>query len=148
MPQPTLQVQNRLNLVLPIRTDRIEPLKALLGGLGSAGDNPLSTALARLGNVHFAQFVFLERDTRLGVFTIYDGDFDAYILSFTEHVGAIFNAVLENIEGGDAVRPVQEKRDAFLDFIRRHNHTGIGRFDAYPDRRRFDIVDALLETGR
>jgi hypothetical protein len=44
--------------------------------------------------------------------------------------------------------PVQRHRDAFVEFIRRHNHAGVGRFDAYPNRRRFDIADALQETGR
>jgi hypothetical protein len=142
-----LPVQNRLNLVLPIRPDRVGHLQAALSSLAGA-QNPLTAALQRLGNVHFAQFVFLEQNTRLGVFTIYDGDFDAYILSFTEHVGDIFNLVLANIEGAEAVMPVQRHRDAFVAFIKRHTHEGVGRFDAYPNQRRFDIADALQETGR
>jgi hypothetical protein len=146
MSQP-LQVQNRLNLVLPIRPDRLGHLEEALSSLGGA-ENPLSAALKRLGNVHFAQFVFLEQNTRLGVFTIFDGDFDAYILSFTEHVGDIFNLVLANIEGAQDVMPVQSHRDEFVKFIKRHDRPGVGRFDAYPNQRRFDITDALLETGR
>jgi hypothetical protein len=148
MPDGTLRVQDRLNLVLPIRPGRGAPLKAALAATATGPQNLLKTALTRLGNVHFAEFVFLENDTRLGVFTIFDGDFDAYILSFTEHIGPIFNAILANIEGGDAVTPVQEHRDEFVKFIGKHNLPALGRFEAYPNRRRFDIADALEETGR
>ncbi len=143
-----LRVQDRLNLVLPIRSGQGPHLKAALAASGSGSESILKTALTRLGNVHFAEFVMLENDTRLGVFTIFDGDFDAYILSFTQHVGPIFNAILAHIEGGAAVTPVQEHPDDFVEFIRKHNLPALGRFDAYPNRRRYDIADALEETGR
>jgi hypothetical protein len=77
-----MPVQTPLNLVMPIADGELQNLVAVLSGLSQSKDQPLRNALKGLGNVHFAQFVFLEKGTRLGVFTIYDGDFDDYILFF------------------------------------------------------------------
>ena len=44
--------------------------------------------------------------------------------------------------------PVQQHREAFLQFIKDHNLAGLGLFSAYPNRRLFDIQDALRETNR
>ncbi len=141
-----LAVQTRLNLVLPVRDGERDRLIALLGGLDRNPTSPLRAALQALGNVHFAQFVFLEKGTRLGVFTIYDGDFDDYILSFVEQIGEIFNMVLQHIDGGPELIPVQLHREQFLRFIRAHDLPGLGGFTAYPGRRAFDIQQALEEA--
>jgi hypothetical protein len=142
-----LPVQTPLNLVMPIQDGERDKLIGVLAGLSQSQSNPLRQALQALGNVHFAQFVFLEKGTRLGVFTIYDGDFDDYILSFVEHIGNVFNAVLQHIgDGGADLVPVQEHRGDFLRFIRTHDLSGLGQFSAYPGRRAFDIQQALEET--
>jgi len=149
MTTQALAVQDRLNLILPLKPDCILKLLAGLKGLDEQEVNPLHTALVGLGNVHFAQFVMLENNTRLGVFTIFDGSFDDYILSFTEHIGDIFNLILSNVaDGAEKLVPVQQHRDAFLQFIKDHNLAGLGLFSAYPNRRLFDIKDALEETNR
>ena len=99
--------------------------------------------------MHFAQFVLLEGGSRLGVFTIFDGPFDDYILSFTEHIGDVFNIVLNHVgDGAEHIVPVQQNRDAFLQFIKGHDALGLGLFSAYPNRRLFDIKDALAEAGK
>ena len=139
----TSRVQKPLNLVLPIEPKALVSLKQLLAKMDRTSPKPVHVALERLGNVHFAQFVFLEQETRLGVLTLYDGDFDEYILSFVESIGDIFNAILMHIQGGQAVTPVQTHREQFLEFIRAHNHAGLGVFSAYPGRRAYDIKDAL-----
>ncbi len=139
-PFPT---QTPLNLILPIKKGSAPALKALLTGVTARPDKPVEHALTALGNVHHAQFVFLEDDTRLGVLTWYDGPFDDYILSFVEHIGGIFNAVLQYVEGADAIIPVEFHRDAFLAFIASHDHHSLHAFSAYPGRRLFDIKDAL-----
>jgi hypothetical protein len=148
MTEPMLSVQNRLNLILPLKAGATPALIAALRSLNEGPVNPLHDALVNLGNVHFAQFVLLENGTRLGVFTIFDGDFDEYILSFTHHVGDIFNAILVHVEGADEIVPVQEHKDEFLQFISDHNLPGLGLFSAYPNRRLFDIQDALEEKAR
>lgn len=145
MPDSSHRVQNPLNLVLPVRPGHFTALMALLQAADGSGI--VRTAMNGLANVHFAQFVPLENNTRLGVFTIYDGDFDSYILSFVEHIGPIFNAILAHVEGGSAVTPVEEHADAFLDFINAHNHASVGLFSAYPMQRVFDIQDALPEQA-
>ena len=149
MTTQALAVQDRLNLILPLKPDGILRLLAGLKGLDEQDVNPLHAALVGLGNVHFAQFVMLENNTKLGVFTIFDGDFDDYILSFTEHIGDIFNLILANVaDGAEKLVPVQQHREAFLQFIKDHNLAGLGLFSAYPNRRLFDIQDALRETNR
>ena len=135
--------QTPLNLVMPIKPGAAPLLRALLTGVGARPDKPVEQALRRLGNVHHAQFVFLENDTRLGVLTWYDGPFDDYILSFVEHIGGIFNAILQYIDGADALIPVEFHRDAFLAFIAAHDHKCVHAFGAYKDYRLFDIKDAL-----
>jgi hypothetical protein len=135
--------QTPLNLIMPIKTGQAPALRALLTGVGARTDRPVERALTGLGNVHHAQFVFLENDTRLGVLTWYDGPFDDYIVSFVEHIGGIFNAILQFIEGADAMIPVELHREAFLAFIGAHDHKCLHAFSAYPDRRLFDIKDAL-----
>jgi hypothetical protein len=141
-----LAVQTPLNLVMPIKDGERDRLVLALQGISGSPTNPLRTALKALGNVHFAQFVFLEKETRLGVFTIYDGDFDDYILSFVEHIGEIFNKILQHIDGGPDLIPVQSHREQFLRFIRAHDLRGLGQFRAYPGRRAFDIQEALEEA--
>jgi hypothetical protein len=144
---PALAVQTPLNLVMPIKEGEKDRLVQLLAAIERSPGNPLHAALNALGNVHFAQFVFLERGTRLGVFTIYDGDFDDYILSFVEHIGDIFNKILQHIgDGGSDLIPVQDHREKFLEFIQAHDFAGLGQFSAYPARRAFDIQDALKEA--
>jgi hypothetical protein len=147
MPEKALNVQNQLNLVLPLLPGSAQPLLVELNELNTRAVNPLQDALVSLGNVHFAQFVLLEGGTRLGVFTIFDGSFDDYILSFTQHIGDVFNAILKHVgDGAELVVPVQQNRDAFLQFIKAHNAQGLGLFSAYPNRRLFDIRDALAEA--
>jgi hypothetical protein len=102
----SMPVQTPLNLVMPIADGELQNLGEVLKGFNESEDKPLHNALKSLGNVHFAQFVFLEKGTRLGVFTIYDGDFDDYILSFVEHIGEVFNHILKHIgDGGDSSSP-------------------------------------------
>lgn len=158
MAGPPLRVQTPLNLIMPILPGRTGRLLLVLA------TSSIREQLRALGNVHFAQFVLLDGGTRLGVFTIYDGDFDDYVLSFVTHVGDTFDDILEHIDVAhqcqagvcavstpvppplqrDEVTPVRANRARFLEFIRRHDVPGLdGLFRAYPDTRAFDIQDAL-----
>lgn len=143
MSESLFPTQTPLNLVMPIKPGAAPALRALLTGVSARQDKPVERALVGLGNVHHAQFVFLENDTRLGVLTWYDGTFEDYIVSFVEHIGGIFNAILQYVEGADALVPVETHRDAFLAFIAAHDYRCLHAFSAYPGRRLFDIKDAL-----
>lgn len=143
MSQSPFPTQTPLNLIMPIKPGKAADLHALLTGVSAQPGKPVERALVGLGNVHHAQFVFLENDTRLGVLTWYDGPFEDYILSFVEHIGGIFNAILQFIDGADALIPVETHRDAFTAFIRTHDHKCLHAFSAYPNQRIFDIKDAL-----
>jgi hypothetical protein len=153
---PVAHEHKAMNLILPIKPGLGPSLRAILTGEAAgqkgnddkkrgaddhqAGGNGLvQAALRDLGNVHFAQFVFLDNDTRLAVLTIFDGGFDEYIQSFVERIGPIFNAILAHIDGGDAVIPVEMHSDEFLAFIQAHHEEGLGVFSAYPGKRVFDI---------
>jgi hypothetical protein len=143
MSDSAFPTQTPLNLVMPVKPGAAPALRALLTGVAARQDRPVEQALRALGNVHHAQFVLLENETRLGVLTWYDGPFDDYIVSFVEHIGGIFNAILQYIDGADALIPVELHRDAFLAFIAAHDYRTIHTFSAYPGRRLFDIKDAL-----
>jgi len=148
-------VQTPLNLFLPVRRGDEGALENLLMLTRLREPNPIDVALRRLGNVHFAQFVMIPiappagvpdgpPPQSLAVLTPYDGEFDDYIVSFVEAIGDIFDAILMHVDGGEAIVPVRNHRDAFIEFIRMHDiQSGGGIFSAYPGRRTFDIRDAL-----
>jgi cytochrome P450 len=84
-------------------------------------------------HVHFAQFLFIEDDTKLVLFTIYDRDFDSYIEHFALKIGPLFDRIFEHIQNPPP-RPVDEFPKEFVDAIRRHNARPAGDyfFSAYP----------------
>jgi hypothetical protein len=137
-------VQNPLTLVMPLATpeDRrtVESKLAQLQSLSRAA-NPVMAALDELGTVHFARFVFTD-DTHLAVITTYDGDFDAYVNEFIDHIGDVFNDLLQHMDGPPPL-PVQQHRREFLDYVRRHDLRCLPPFySAYPDRTVLDILGA------
>ena len=139
-------VQSPLTLIMKIKSDAAyQELKALLNQIQSAPPdrNPIWVALNKLGNVHFARFVFLNNNTQLAVITTYDGGFDAYINEFIDAIGDIFNALLQRMDGAPPL-PVQQNRDAFLAYVRANDLRGIEPFfSAYPTATVLDIRAAL-----
>jgi hypothetical protein len=138
---PTEAVQHPLTLVMSIRSaeDRAT-LEATLQQLQSQPPerNPIIQALDAIGTVHFARFVFLD-ETRLAVITTYDGDFDAYVNEFVDHIGQVFDALLQHIADAPPL-PVQQHREEFLAYLRAHDLGCIPPFySAYPDRTVLDI---------
>jgi len=75
-------VQNPLTLIMKIKSSAdYEQLNQLLQQIQSLppAQNPIAVALTKIATVHFARFAFFENNTKLGVITSYDGDFDTYI---------------------------------------------------------------------
>jgi hypothetical protein len=138
------QVQNPLTLVMTIRsTDDHRILQSKLGDLQSLprDKNPVITALDKIATVHFARFVFLD-ETRLAVITTYDGDFAAYINEFVDHIGDVFNDLLQHMADAPPL-PVQRHRQEFLDYVLRNDLRCLGPFySAYPERTVLDILNA------
>jgi hypothetical protein len=134
-------VQHPLTLVMTIKSpeDRatldatLQQMQAL-----SPDRNPIATALDTIGTVHFARFVFLD-ETHLAVITTYDGDFDVYINEFVNHIGQVFDALLQHVADAPPL-PVQQHRAEFLTFLRAHDLGCIPPFySAYPERTVLDI---------
>lgn len=136
------QVQSPLTLVMPLKSaQHAQALRQMIEGLAAAPVNPIEVALEALGSVHFARFVLLENDTRLAVITSYDGDFERYVMDFVDHLGPEFDELLAAVADWPADQPVQEHRDAFLDYVRAHDLRCVGSFySAYPELPAIDIV--------
>jgi hypothetical protein len=93
--------------------------------------NPITVALDRIGTVHFARFVFLDK-TRLAVITTYDGSFEDYLNDFINEIGEVFDALLAHMADAPSL-PVEQNRQAFVDYVRAHDLRCLGTFySAYP----------------
>jgi hypothetical protein len=137
-------VQNPLTLVMTVRSpDDHRALQDKLGKLQSLprAHNPVITALDAIATVHFARFVFLD-DTRLAVITTYDGDFAVYINEFVDHIGEVFDDLLQHMDGAPPL-PVARHRAEFLDYVQRNELRCLPPFySAYPRRTVLDILAA------
>ena len=137
-------VQHPLTLVMTVRSaDDRRALQAKIEALQALPreHNPVVRALDTIGTVHFARFVFLD-EQRLAVITTYDGDFDVYINEFVDHIGEVFDDLLQHVEGAPPL-PVQRHREEFLDYVRRHDLRCVPPFySAYPQRTVLDVLAA------
>ena len=133
-PTPETPRQSPLTLVMRIKSrESYEALVALLNQIQSQprDKNPIMTALDRIGTVHFARFVFLD-DTKLAVITTYDGSFEDYLNDFINVIGKIFDALLAHMADAPPL-PVENNRQAFLDYVRANDLRSHGAFySAYP----------------
>ena len=137
-------VQNPLTLVMTLRSPEarralqaeLEQLQAL-----PRDQNPVIRALDGIATVHFARFVFLD-DARLAVITTYDGPFDPYVNEFLDHIGDVFNTILRHMADAPPL-PVQQHRQEFLDYVRRHDLRCLPPlYSAYPGRTVLDVLAA------
>ena len=104
--------------------DRLDPIRP-------EAKNPITQAMNRLGTVHNARFAFV--GDHLLIITVYDGDFNEYIDLFIDELGCVFTKLLVHLEGWPEGKTVQENRQLFLDFIRKHDIPTIGElYRAYP----------------
>ena len=140
--------QNPLTLIMTIRSpEDFQALNARIQKIQSAPPekNPIWIALDKLRIVHFARFVFLENNTKLGIITTYDGSFEDYLNEFIDEIGDVFNALLQHMDGAPPL-PIQQNRSAFRDYIKANDLGGIGPFySAYPQATVLDIQAALSE---
>ncbi|MHC2069744.1 hypothetical protein ACYFX5_19910 [Bremerella sp. T1] len=140
-PEENEMVANALTLVMTCPTDEaFNQLKTKVEGLLGRDDNPINKALDEIGNVHFARFVFLNKSRQVMVITTYDGDFESYIVRFSEKIGDVFNLILAHVEDADSMKDeagnvsVQDNIGEFLEFVKAHDLGAVQPFySAYPD---------------
>jgi hypothetical protein len=131
------QVQNALNLILPLKSPAQMP--ALLRLLLESAPE-IQNALRSLRYVHFARFLPTPDFTALMTITTYDGGLSAYTMDFVAVLGDVFTAVLRFIRDAPPL-PVQQHPRDFLAFVRSHNMP-IGVWSAYPDLTVLEIQRA------
>jgi hypothetical protein len=127
--------QSPLMTVLSIKApvpENAERLKQVL----RFGAPFIEKVLTGARHVHFANFLFLDNDSKLVLFTAYDGDFDAYIGHFAREFGPLFDRFFACVEGGPP-NPIAEHPFEFVQFLRRYQHQPVGGyfFSAYPETR-------------
>jgi cytochrome P450 len=124
--------QSPLIVIMNVRTPVAEHAEALKKVI-TYGAPRIEKKLRDAGHVHFAQFLFIENDSKLVLFTIYDRDFDSYIEHFALEIGPLFDRLFEHIENPPP-QPVARFPKEFVDAIRRHNASPAGDyfFSAYP----------------
>ena len=129
------QVQNALNLFLPLKSPAQMPA---LASLLIEAKPTIQSALASLRYVHFARFLPTPDGTHLWTITTYDGGLDAYTMDFVAVLGDVFTAVLRFIRDAPPL-PVQRHTREFVAFVRSHN-IPIGVWSAYPELTALDIT--------
>jgi cytochrome P450 len=108
-----------LNVIMKVKmplSEHAEILKLVI----KYGAPRIEKKLRDAKHVHFAQFLFLENDSKLALFTIYDRDFDAYIEHFALQVGPLFDLIFEHIQDAPPL-PVNKFPMEFVETIRRFN---------------------------
>lgn len=131
---------NALTLILEARDEQAyESLKTKVRGLLANPENPINKALDRLGNVHFARFVFIDRRREVAIITSYDDDFETYIRRFTATIGDIFNLILDHVKDTESMQNaegkvhVQSHPEQFLEFVKKYDLSAEPPFySAYP----------------
>ena len=125
--------QSPLQTVLPVKNPVPENAAALRKVL-QYGAPFIEKVLREARHVHFASFIFLDNDTKLVLFTAYDGDFDAYIGHFAREFGPLFDRFFSYIENGPP-SPIAEHAFEFVQFLKRFQTPSVGNlfFSAYPE---------------
>ncbi len=94
----------------------------------------IEKVLREARHVHFASFLFMDNDSKLLLFTAFDGDYDSYIGHFAHEFGPLFDRFFSHIENGPPT-PIAEHAFEFVQFLRRFRQPAVGGlfFSAYPE---------------
>ncbi len=124
--------QQPLNVVMRIKSPVAENA-ARLRRIIQDGAPRITQALNEARHVHFAWFELLEGDTKLALHTVYDGDFDAYVMHFALKVDDLFDLLFESIDGAPRL-PVADYPNDFVNTIRQYNQAPVAGYfySAYP----------------
>ena len=140
-------VQQPLAIIMPIKTPvalNAEKLKTII----AVGAPRIELRLDQSRQVHFAWFLLLDNDTKLALFTTFDGDFDAYLKHFALEVGSLFDLLFECLADPPPM-PVAQYPDEFAARVRQFNQAPVGGYfySAYPQAPVAQIQAALARDG-
>ncbi|NML42610.1 hypothetical protein HHL11_02535 [Ramlibacter sp. G-1-2-2] len=114
-----VRTRQPLIVTMPIKAPIAENAARLRAVIRSAAPR-IDSVLLGSSMVQVAWFEFLAGDTLLTLHTVYDGDFDSYILHFAESAGELFDQIFECIEGAPPM-PVADYPFEFVETVRRFN---------------------------
>jgi hypothetical protein len=108
--------------------------------------------LARVGTIHFARWVFIDKRRRLLFASNYDGALETYMDDFINKVGWGLNLVFSNGVGYPSSRWLvldgAKREQQFKDFLRRHQLPTEVWYKAYPGLTAFDLKrNTLIREG-
>lgn len=109
----------------------------------AAGAPTIEDALRESGHVHVAWFGLVSGGTELALYTVYDGEFDAYIEHFALNV-ELFDELFQFIEDPPPT-PVRRHPKEFVEKIRQYDRAPVGNyfFSACPTMPVADIRNRL-----
>ena len=117
-PQPSENVQRMMNLIMPLRDP--SPIGRAKAALAIAQNvDEIFSGLDNVGTVHFARFDLI--GDNLCMISVYDGDFSNYIRDFIITIGSVFDAVMDHVEGGEALKPTAKNPEKFIDWVHAHD---------------------------
>jgi hypothetical protein len=116
-------LQMHMNLVMPL-ADQTPVGRARAAQAIAANIDELFTGLNNVGTVHFARFDLIGGN--LCMYSVFDGDFRAYIRDFICVFGSVFDSLL-GLVADPPPSPSALHPEAFIDWIHRHDSFQIPR---------------------
>jgi hypothetical protein len=135
-----LLVQTPLHTVLPIRSP-VDFHSQALRQVIAHGAPFIEKVIYDSKMVHFASFLFLDNDSKLVLFTMYDGDFDTYIGHFAREFGHLFDRFFSHVAISPPM-PIQEHPFEFVQYLKQFSQQPVEGyyFSAYPETESSRIV--------
>lgn len=132
--------QQPLQVVMRIRSPVAENAALLRRAIVDSAPR-VQQVLEESRHVHFAWFQLLDGDTQLALQTVYDGDFDSYLMHFALKVDDVFDSLFRFLEDAPPL-PVREHPEAFVEAMRRYNRAPLAGyfFSAYPRFEAFELL--------
>jgi len=116
--QPSDNLQRMMNLIMPLKDK--SPIGRARATLAIAENvDEIFSGLDNVGTVHFARFLLV--GDSLCMISVYDGDFSNYIRDFIATIGSVFDAVMDHVEGGEALKPTEKNIEGFIDWVHAHD---------------------------
>lgn len=135
-------LQMHMNLVMPL-ADQTAVGRARAAQAVAASIDELFTGLNNVGTVHFARFDLIGGN--LCMYSVFDGDFRAYIRDFISVFGNVFDSLL-GLVADPPPSPSSLHPEAFIDWIHKHDAFQIPRdlTAMFPDERNINNLSRDL----
>jgi hypothetical protein len=137
---PSNLLQVSMNLVMPLRDPTAVGMAHVMGAVGATIDE-VFVGMDNVGTVHFARFDLVAGN--LCMFSIFDGDPEAYIRDFILMFGRVFDALMDLVKDPPPT-PSESHVEEFIEWIMRHDafHTPGSITDTFPK------LDNIENAGR